>query len=266
MACSCSRILWNYDMLATRIMPCLLMDDGSLVKTVKFKNPIYIGDPINTVRIFNQKEVDELLLLDVTATATDRKIDFEALEKIVAECFMPVCYGGGVNNLEDMRQLYHLGIEKVSLSSAAVENPEFVSKAAAEFGNQAIVVTLDVKQNIFGKYTVRTRRGGCDTKRSPVELAHQMEQAGAGEIILYSIDHDGTWSGYDLNLIRDVSQSVGIPVIACGGAGCLLHLRAAVNDAGASAVAIGSMAVFQAKDLGVLIRFPTREQQEGTFK
>ncbi len=252
-------------MLATRIMPCLLMDNGALVKTVQFKNQVYVGDPVNAVRIFNQKEVDELLLIDINATVEKRGVDFETLEKVVTECFMPICYGGGVNNLGEMRQLYRLGIEKISLSSAAVAKPDFVGQAASEFGNQAIVVALDVKKNVFGKYTVRTHRGKIDTKRSPVDVAQDMERAGAGEILLYSIDRDGTWSGYDLKLIKEVSQTVDVPVIACGGAGELSHLRAAVNEAGASAVAIGSMAVFQAKELGVLIRFPTREQQERHF-
>jgi cyclase len=253
-------------MLAIRVMPCLLMDQGALVKTVQFKKPTYIGDPVNAVRIFNQKEVDELLLIDITATTEKHGIDFDTLEKLVTECFMPICYGGGVDNLADMRRLYHLGIEKISLSSTAISNPELIREAASEFGNQAIVVTLDVKKNLFGKHTVRTHQGKVDTKRSPVELAREMEQAGAGEILLYSIDKDGTWAGFDLDLIRLVTQAVGIPVIACGGAGELAHLRLAVNEAGASAVAIGSMAVFQAKDLGVLIKFPTREQQEKTVE
>ncbi|MBC7490344.1 MAG: imidazole glycerol phosphate synthase subunit HisF [Glaciimonas sp.] len=253
-------------MLATRVMPCLLMDRGALVKTVQFKNPVYVGDPVNAVRIFNQKEVDELLLIDIAATTEKRGIDFETLEKVVTECFMPICYGGGVDNLSDMRRLYHLGIEKISLSSAAIKRPALVREAADEFGSQAVVVTLDVKKNLFGKYTVRTHQGKIDTKRSALDVARDMERAGAGEILLYSIDRDGTWSGFDLNLIRDISRAVGIPVIVCGGAGEMSHLRAAVNEAGASAVAIGSMAVFQAKDLGVLIKFPTRQQQEKTFE
>jgi len=248
-----------------RVIPCLLIDQGALVKTVHFKNQVYVGDPVNAVRIFNQKEVDELFLIDIAATISRSGIDFSTLEKIVTECFMPICYGGGVHSLEDMRRLYYLGIEKVSLSSSALANPQLVYTAASEFGNQAVVVTLDVKKNFFGKYTVRTNRGKSDTKRSPVDVAREMERAGAGEILLYSIDRDGTWSGYDLPLIKEVSRAVSIPVVACGGAGELSHLRAAVNE-GASAVAIGSMAVFQAKDLGVLIRFPTREQQEKTFE
>ena len=253
-------------MLATRVMPCLLMDRGALVKTVQFKNPMYVGDPVNAVRIFNQKEVDELLLLDIAATTEKRGIDFETLEKIVTECFMPICYGGGVDNLADMRKLYHLGIEKVSLSSAAIERPQLIREAADEFGSQAVVVTLDVKKNLFGKHTVRTHQGKVDTKRSAVDVACDFERYGAGEILLYSIDRDGTWSGFDVSLTEAVTRAVGIPVVACGGAGELQHLREAVKEAGASAVAIGSMAVFQAKDLGVLIKFPTRPQQAKTFE
>jgi cyclase len=242
------------------------MDRGALVKTVQFKNPTYVGDPVNAVRIFNQKEVDELILIDIAATTERRGIDFDTLEKVTGECFMPICYGGGVASVDEMRRLYALGIEKVSLSSAAVARPSLVSEAAAEFGSQAVVVTIDVKKNLFGKHTVRTHGGRVDTKRMPLELAREMEAAGAGEILLYSIDRDGTWSGFDLKLLKEISQAAGIPVIACGGAGSLQDVRAAVKEGGASAVAIGSMAVFQGKDLGVLIKFPTRAQQDGLFE
>lgn len=252
-------------MLATRLMPCLLMSNGALVKTVKFKNPTYVGDPINAVRIFNQKEVDELILLDIEATTHHRGIDYETLEKLVSECFMPICYGGGVNSLEDMRRLFNLGIEKVSLGTAAFDNPDLIRTAAAEFGSQAIVVSLDVKKSFFGAYSVRTQQGIKDTKLSPLAAAKYVEQLGAGEIILYSIDRDGTWSGFDLKLIQDVVGAVGLPVVASGGAGSLDDIQSAVRQAGASAVAIGSMAVFQGKDLGVLIKFPSRKDQEAIF-
>lgn len=252
-------------MLATRLMPCLLMKRGALVKTVQFKNPAYVGDPVNAVRIFNQKEVDELVLIDIAATTEGYGIDFDTLEKIVGECFMPISYGGGVKSISDMQKLYALGIEKVSLSSAAIAHPALVSEAAALFGNQAVVVTLDVKKNIWSKYTVRTHGGSMDTKRSVIQLAKEMEMAGAGEIIIYSIDRDGTWSGFDIKPLQEVSNAVGIPVIACGGAGNLQDARNAVVQGKASAVAIGSMSVFQGKGLGVLIKFPSREQQERLF-
>lgn len=252
-------------MLATRLMPCLLMSNGALVKTVRFKNPTYVGDPVNAVRIFNQKEVDELVLLDIEATTHNRGIDYETLEKIVSECFMPICYGGGVNTLEDMRRLFSLGMEKISLGAAASENPDLIRQASAEFGNQAIVVSLDVKKGIFGGYSVLTHQGKKDTRVHPVEAARKMERLGAGEILLNSIDQDGTWNGFDMKLLSEVTKAVNLPVIASGGAGSLQDVRLAVSEGGASAVAIGSMAVFQGKDLGVLIKFPSRKDQEAVF-
>ncbi len=246
-------------------MPCLLMSNGALVKTVKFKNPTYVGDPVNAVRIFNQKEVDELILLDIEATTHHRGIDYETLEKLVTECFMPICYGGGVNSIKDMRRLFNLGIEKISLGTAAFENPDLIRQAAAEFGNQAIVVSIDVKKGLLGGYSVRTQQGTKDTKMHPVAAAQYVEKLGAGEILLYSIDRDGTWSGFDLKLVQEVVNAVRLPVVATGGAGSLADIQSAVQQGGASAVAIGSMAVFQGKDLGVLIKFPSRKDQDAIF-
>lgn len=251
-------------MLKTRLMPSLLMSKGSLVKTIKFKGGSYVGDPVNAVRIFNQKEVDELILLDIHATL--HGIDFDSLEKIVGECFMPICYGGGVRCVEDMRRLYALGIEKISLGAAAFEVPGLVEQASKEFGAQAVVVTLDVKKNILGKQTVRIRNGTYDTKISPKSAAANFVEKGVGELIVYSIDNDGTWRGFDLKLIQSVAQDVAIPVVAIGGAGSFQDIKSAVDVAGASAVGIGSMAVFQAKDLGVLIKFPNRKDQEKIFE
>lgn len=253
-------------MLATRLMPCLLMSNGALVKTVRFKQDAYIGDPVNAVRIFNQKEVDELILLDITATKEGRGIDFDTIDKVVSECFMPICYGGGVRSIEEMSRLYMMGVEKVSLGAAAFEVPGLVRQAADEFGSQAVVVTLDVKKGLLGKPTVRIRNGTQDCKITPLEAALRFEREGAGEILVYSIDRDGTWSGFDLKLIEAVSHGVGVPVVATGGAGSLQDIKAAVRDAGASAVAIGSMAVFQGKDLGVLIKFPARKDQDELFE
>jgi cyclase len=253
-------------MLLTRLMPCLLMSNGALVKTIRFKDGPYVGDPVNAVRIFNQKEVDELILLDIHATTRNRGIDFETLDKIVSECFMPICYGGGVRSVEDMRRLYALGIEKISLGAAAFEVPGLVQQASREFGAQAVVVTIDVKKSLLGTPTVRTRNGTQDTRQSPPEAARNFADQGAGEILLYSIDRDGTWSGFDLKLIESVTRSVNIPVVATGGAGSLEDIKAAVKEAGASAVAVGSMAVFQGKDLGVLIKFPARKDQDALFE
>ena len=253
-------------MLSTRLMPCLLMSNGALIKTVRFKESCYVGDPVNAVRIFNQKEVDELILLDIHATTQDRGIDYETLEKVVSECFMPICYGGGVRSIEDMRRLYALGIEKVSLGAAAFDIPGLVRAASFEFGAQAVVVTLDVKKGLLGKATARTHNGTRDTKVTPLDAAREFEKQGAGEILLYCIDRDGTWSGFDLKLIETVSRSITVPVVATGGAGSLQDIKAVVREAGASAVAIGSMAVFQGKDLGVLIKFPSRKDQDALFE
>ncbi len=241
------------------------MSNGALVKTVKFKNPTYVGDPVNAVRIFNQKEVDELILLDIDATTHNRGIDYETLGKLVSECFMPICYGGGVSSIEDMCRLFNLGVEKVCLGVAAFERSDLIRQAATEFGNQAIVVSIDVKKGLLGGYSARTHQGTKDTRMTPVAAAKFVEEMGAGEILLYSIDRDGTWSGFDLKLVQDVVNAVRIPVVAIGGAGSLEDVKAVVQEAGASAVAVGSMAVFQGKDLGVLIKFPSRKDQNAIF-
>lgn len=243
-------------------MPCLLLDDGSLIKTVRFKTPRYVGDPINAVRIYNQMEVDELILLDVTASSRPSGIDFGLIEKLASECFMPVTYGGGVKSVDDFRTLYSLGIEKVSLCTAALENPGLITQAADIFGSQSVVVTIDVKQNWLKRYRAMKRRGKTDAGFGPVEFARRVQELGAGELVINSVDRDGTWAGYDLDLLKPITDAVSIPVIACGGAGELPHFKEAVEKAGVSALAIGSMAVFQAKDLGVLIKFPQRSELE----
>jgi cyclase len=253
-------------MLQTRLMPCLLMSDGALVKTVKFENLTYVGDPVNAVRIFNEKEVDELILLDIFATTKGLGIDFDTLSKLVSECFMPICYGGGVRNIEDMQRLFALGIEKVALGAAAFEVPGLIRQAASEFGSQAVVVTLDVKRTMLGGYSTRIRNGKTDAKMKPVDAARFVVAEGAGEILLHAIDREGTWSGFDLKLLAEVADAVNVPVIAVGGAGSLQDATAAVKQGGASAVAIGSLAVFQGKDLGVLVKFPSRRDQEAAFE
>lgn len=250
-------------MLRTRVMPYLLIDDGRLVKTVKFKNPAYIGDPINAIKIYNGKEVDELIVTDITATIENRPPNFRLVSEIVDECFMPLCYGGGIRKLEDIKRLYSLGIEKVAINSYAFEKPEFITQASELFGSQSVMVSIDIKKTLFSKYIVYTHGGRKSTKMNVIDYAVKMELMGAGEILLNSIDRDGTWDGYDIDLIKSVSRSVSIPVIACGGAGKVEHFRAAVKEGGASAVAAGSMVVYQGKGLGVLINFPRlRELQE----
>ena len=253
-------------MLRTRAIPCLLLRDRGLVKTIKFKDPTYLGDPINIVKIFNDKEVDELVFLDITATIEHRRPQFDLLSKITSECFMPLGYGGGVNNLEDVKTILTLGVEKVLINSHAVENPAFVEAAADQVGSQSVVASVDVKINPAGEYEVYTHSGQKPTGRHPVELAKEMEKRGAGELLLNSIDRDGTMQGYDLKLIKEVSGSVSIPVVACGGAATVQHLSEAVKQGGASAAAAGSMFVFQGPHRAVLISYPRPQELRTLFR
>jgi cyclase len=242
-------------MLRTRVIPCLLLRNGGLIKTVGFKDPKYVGDPINAVRIFNEKEVDELVFLDISATLAGREPNFDLLASIASEAFMPFGYGGGLTRVDQVRRLFALGVEKAIINTAADGDSGLVGEAAAAAGRSSVVVSIDVRRNWLGRYSVCTRCGQHDTRRDPVEYARQMEREGAGEILLNSIDRDGTMSGYDLELVRRVSEAVNIPVVAVGGAGVLGHFRQAV-ESGASAVAAGSMFLFHGKHRAVLITYP----------
>ena len=252
-------------MRETRVIPCLLLKNQGLVKTVKFKNPKYVGDPINAVKIFNDKEVDELIFLDISATVENRKPPFKMLTQIASECFMPFGYGGGIKTLEDIKKILHLGVEKVAVNSYAVENPAFIKSASEHFGSQSIVVSIDVKKTYPGKYEMYTNGGRIATKIDPVIFARQMEKMGAGELFLNSIDRDGTMKGYDLELIKKVSESVSIPVIACGGAGKIEDFGDAVKKGKASAVAAGSLFVFIGAYRAVLISFPAPEELQNVL-
>jgi cyclase len=249
-------------MLRTRVIPCLLLSDGSLVKTVRFKHPAYVGDPVNAVRIFNEKEVDEIVVLDIAASRAGQEPAFDTIAEIAGECFMPLTYGGGVASVEHMRRLFSMGVEKVAINTHGIENPRLVGQASSVFGSQSIIAALDIKKGVLGKYTAYTQGGQRSTGMEAAELARRMEAEGAGEILLNSIDRDGTWSGYDVELIRRVSEAVSIPVVACGGAGSVADFREAVRDGGASAVAAGSMVVYQARGHGVLVNFPVRAELE----
>ena len=242
-------------MISTRVIPCLLLSGQGLVKTVNFKNPKYLGDPRNVVRIFNEKEVDELVILDIRATPDSKPIQFDLIREIVSEAFMPVGYGGGINNLADAVTLINIGIEKIILNTYAVENPMFVSEVASILGNQSVVVSMDVKKGLLGNYSMYTHGGRKKTSNNPVEFAKLMENKGAGELLINSIDRDGTNGGYDLYLIKMVCAAVNLPVIACGGAGKIQDFASA-KQAGASAVAAGSLFVFQGKHQAVLISYP----------
>ena len=252
-------------MLQTRVIPCLLLQGEGLVKTTRFKDPTYIGDPINAIRIFNDKEVDELIFLDITASREGRGPAFQAIRDFASECFMPVGYGGGIRSLEDARQVLSLGIEKIILNTMALRRPELVSEIAREFGSQAVVVSIDAKKRLLGGHEVFAADGTEKTGLKPVAHAQHMVELGAGEIFLNSIDRDGTQSGYDLALVRSVATAVSVPVIACGGAGSLAHFGEAVAEGHASAVSAGSMFVFHGKHRAVLISYPTRAELDAAL-
>jgi len=243
-------------MLRTRIIPAMLLRNESLVKTIRFGKFTYVGDPCNTVRIFNELEVDELLFLDITATREKRSPNLKILAEIADECFMPLCYGGGINSIDQAKSIFDIGFEKVAINSYATERPEFVSELAKHYGNQAVIASIDVQRGFLGKQLVHTCSGRKRTKLNPVAWAKELELRGAGEILLTSIDREGTWDGFDLELIKSITDAVSIPVIAHGGAGSLKHISDAVKLGGASAVALGSMVVFQKKGMGVLVNFP----------
>lgn len=242
-------------MLRTRVIPVLLLRERALVKTRRFGRFRYIGDPTNTVRIFNELEVDELCLLDISAARTRQAPEFELLRDMASECFMPLAYGGGIADLETARRIFETGFEKIVINTAATEHPDLIAQVARIYGTQAVVAAIDVGHDWLGRSGVYVRGGSRRAHRDPVAWAKTLEQRGAGEILLTSIPREGSYAGFDLDLVRAVAGAVEIPVIAHGGAGELAHLRQAV-DAGASAVALGSMVVYQKKDMGVLVNFP----------
>ncbi len=242
-----------------RIIPTLLLEgSGGLVKTIGFKNPIYLGDPINTVKIFNEKEVDELVLLDINATKEKRPPNIPQIIDIVSEAFMPVGYGGGITKVSEVTELLMRGVEKVIINSAA-QDLRLIEQSAKAAGSQSVVVSIDVKKNIFGQYRVFTHNGKVNTGKNPIEYAKMMENAGSGELIINAIDHEGKYVGYDLVLLKLISAAVGIPIVASGGASSVADFRKAVTQGGASAVAAGSFFVFHGASKGILINFPSQD-------
>lgn len=250
-------------MLRPRIIPCLLVRNGGLVKTVQFAKPKYVGDPINAVRIFNEKEVDELIVVDIDATVKQRVPDFNMIKHLAAECRMPLCYGGGVKTADQVQRIVELGAEKVALSATALERPQLVAEVAEHVGNQSVVVVIDAKRSFFGgNYEVRTHNGQKKTGRKPVELAREMEKLGVGEIVVNSIDNDGLMKGYDLTLIQQIREAVGVPVTALGGAGSLHDIGEVISKCGVSGAVAGSLFVFKGKYRAVLINYPSRAEKD----
>jgi cyclase len=247
------------------VIPILLLKGDLLYKSVQFKDHKYVGDPRIAVKIFNDKGCDELVLLDITATNEQRQPNFQLIEEIAGEAFMPVAYGGGVRTQDDFKKIIHLGVEKVILCSHAVGNASFIKEAARIHGSQSVVVCIDVKRNWMGKPQVMTHAGTKGASVGVAAFAKEMADAGAGEIIINSIDRDGTFKGYDLPLIKSVASSVNVPVIASGGAGNLDHVVEAIREGGASAAAAGSIFVFQGPHRAVLITFPEEKRLREAF-
>ncbi len=243
--------------MRARVIPCLTLKGAGLVKTVRFRDPKYIGDPINAVKLFNDLEVDELVLLDITATREGREPSYERIEEIVGEAFMPIAYGGGVRTLRQAEQLFKLGVEKVVITSAFAGRPQLLRELADTFGSQSVVAGIDAKRNWRGRVRAYAVSGTRDTRQDPATLAAKAVQHGAGEIMINSIDRDGTMKGYDLVLIAGIAKATPVPTIACGGASSLADVGAAVQ-AGASAAAAGSLFVFKGPHRAMLINYPSQ--------
>lgn len=250
-------------MLRPRIIPCLLVHQGGLVKTVGFGNPKYVGDPINAVKIFNEKESDELIVLDIDASVNGTDPNLDLIAQLAAECRMPLCYGGGIRTATQASRIIGLGVEKVALSAAAVARPALVAEIAAEVGRQSVAVVLDVKRRRFrGGYELRTHNGRRDSGLDPIHFAQEVEKYGAGEIVLNSIDQDGKMSGYDLPLAERLRAAISIPMTVIGGAGALDHMGALFNKLGTVGAAAGSLFVFKGSLRAVLINYPTQAAKD----
>ena len=247
-------------MHSQRIIPCLQLKGTELVKTYQFKTPQLIGDPIRAIRVFNEKKVDELIILDIQATIKQRKPNLQLITDILNEYSMPVMYGGGIHSLDDIKSIVDIGVNKVILNSYAAENPQAIKMAAEKFGSNRIVVSMDVRKNFFGKHEVWTHSGTVSTRMSPIRYAVEMEHMLCGELFLNSIDRDGTRQGYDLDLIREVSEAVSIPVIACGGASNASDIMEALEMSGASAIAAGSMFLYDERRRTISITFPAFQE------
>lgn len=247
------------------MIPALLLSGEGLVKTCRFSKAKYVGDPINAIRIFNDKEVDELMVLDIDASKNKSEPNYKLIEEFAAECFMPLGYGGGVKSVTQANNLFSLGIEKVVVQTAALENPSIITELASRFGSQSIVVSLDVKKDWLGRYKLKTPVLSKKKSKDWLAVLSELTEAGAGEVLLNSVDCDGVQKGYDLELIKIASSNLSVPLVALGGAGCESHLQDAIK-AGASAAAAGSLFVFQGPHRAVLISYPSYESLESLFR
>lgn len=254
-------------MLRPRIIPCLLVHNNGLVKTVGFKSPKYVGDPINAVRIFNEKESDELIVLDIDATVNKVEPNYKLIAHLAAECRMPLCYGGGVRTAEQAKKIICLGVEKVAISAAAIEISNLISHIAEEIGSQSVVVVLDVKKRFLGgKYEVWTHNGKNNTGRCPIEVAKDVEKLGVGEIVINSIDNDGEMKGYDLVLAKKIREAISVPMTVLGGAGSLKDIGNLISNFGIVGAAAGSLFVFKGVYKAVLINYPSPAEKDDLIR
>lgn len=253
-------------MLRPRIIPSLLIQDNGLVKTVNFKNPKYVGDPINAVKIFNEKAVDELAMFDIDATVKGYEPNYSLIERIANQSRMPLCYGGGVKTVEQAQKIFGLGIEKIALSSAILQNPNLITQIADRVGAQSVIVVLDVKKKLFGGYEVYTHNGKKSTGINPFKFIQEVQKLGAGEIIINSIDQDGVMKGFDHALIDKAREQSSLPMTVLGGAGSLNDIKEVIDKHKIIGVAAGSLFVFKGVYKAVLINYPTKEEKETLFK
>ena len=253
-------------MIFPRIIPCLLLSDGGLVKTQKFSGKKYVGDPINAIRIFNEKECDELLVLDIDATATGQEPDYQKIKKYAAECRMPLCYGGGVKTVDQAKAIISLGVEKVAISSAAIEDPNFVRRLSCELGSQSVVVVLDVKRDLLGRYKIFSRNGKHPTNLDPLTFVLEVERCGAGEIVINSIDRDGMFVGYDQKLAKQIKERISVPLTVLGGAGSLNDMEKLILENGIIGCAAGSLFVFKGSYRAVLISYPDHKRKSDLLR
>lgn len=253
-------------MLRPRIIPSLLIHDNGLVKTVNFKNPKYVGDPINAVKIFNEKAVDELAVFDIDATVLGKEPNYSLIERLASQSMMPLCYGGGVKTVEQAQRIFSLGIEKIALSSAVLQYPKLITEISDRVGAQSVIVVLDVKKKLLGGYEVYTHNGKKATGINPFKFVEEAQKLGAGEIVINSIDKDGVMKGYDLDLIAKVREKISLPMTVLGGAGSLQDIEKVIDQHGVIGVAAGSLFVFKGPYKAVLINYPTQLEKNMIFK
>ncbi len=253
-------------MLRPRIIPSLLIHDNGLVKTVNFKNPKYVGDPINAVKIFNEKAVDELVVFDIDATVLGKEPNYSLIERLASQSMMPLCYGGGVKTVEQAQRIFSLGIEKIALSSAVLQNPKLITEISDRVGAQSVIVVLDVKKKLLGGYEVYTHNGKKATGINPFKFVEDAQKLGAGEIVINSIDKDGIMKGYDLDLIAKIREKISLPMTVLGGAGTLEDIEKVIDQHGVIGVAAGSLFVFKGPYKAVLINYPTQLEKNKIFK